>query len=174
MGWPALPEVIQLGFTSVSEEAGMAVVAVLGIDLGKNSCSVAGLDDVGRVVVRRRVVRDGLADFLDKPAALRRGDGGVLRSAPRRAVGGGDWSPGNAADDAVCRSRRRYSLMSRHCTAPVNLWLPKEQNLSTIYVPCCSSAASSCRNVAMRWRTGSMNLLPTETKAHSAHACGCW
>ncbi len=44
----------------------MAVVAVLGIDLGKNSCSVAGLDDVGRVVVRRRVARDGLADLLDK------------------------------------------------------------------------------------------------------------
>ena len=44
----------------------MALVAVLGIDLGKNSRSVAGLDDAGRVVVRRRVARDGLAGLLDK------------------------------------------------------------------------------------------------------------
>ena len=29
-------------------------VAVLGIDLGKNSCSVVGLDRSGRVVLRRR------------------------------------------------------------------------------------------------------------------------
>src|ERR1700710_2031240 len=48
------------------EEGGMTVVAVLGIDLGKNSCSVAGLDDAGRIVMRRRVSRDGLAALLDK------------------------------------------------------------------------------------------------------------
>ncbi len=35
-------------------------IAVLGIDLGKNSCSVVGLDDRGRVVLRRRVHRDSL------------------------------------------------------------------------------------------------------------------
>jgi transposase len=29
-------------------------VAVLGIDLGKNSCSVVGLDGSGKVVLRRR------------------------------------------------------------------------------------------------------------------------
>jgi len=44
----------------------MTVVAVLGIDLGKNSCSVAGLDDAGRIVMRRRVSRDSLADLFDK------------------------------------------------------------------------------------------------------------
>jgi len=30
-------------------------IAVLGIDLGKNSCSVVGLDDVGAVIKRRRM-----------------------------------------------------------------------------------------------------------------------
>ena len=35
-------------------------IAVLGIDLGKNSCSVVGLDATGRVVLRRRVSRDGV------------------------------------------------------------------------------------------------------------------
>jgi len=34
-------------------------IAVLGIDLGKNSCSVVGLDTSGRVVLRRRLQRDG-------------------------------------------------------------------------------------------------------------------
>jgi transposase len=35
-------------------------IAVLGIDLGKNSCSVVGLDAAGRVVLRRRLSRDGV------------------------------------------------------------------------------------------------------------------
>ena len=30
-------------------------VSVLGIDLGKNSCSLVGLDGIGQVVVRRRM-----------------------------------------------------------------------------------------------------------------------
>jgi transposase len=44
----------------------MAALSVLGIDLGKNSCSVVGLDNAGNVVVRRRVARDGLAALLAK------------------------------------------------------------------------------------------------------------
>jgi transposase len=35
-------------------------IAVLGIDLGKNSCSVAGLDEAGGVVLRRRLTREGV------------------------------------------------------------------------------------------------------------------
>lgn len=38
----------------------MKDVAVLGIDLGKNSCSVTGLDETGRVTLCRRVSRDRL------------------------------------------------------------------------------------------------------------------
>jgi transposase len=36
-------------------------IAVLGIDLGKSSCSVVGLDRSGRVVLRRRMHRDSVA-----------------------------------------------------------------------------------------------------------------
>ena len=50
----------------MNEEGGVTVITVLGIDLGKNSCSVAGLDEAGRVVLLRRVPRDGLAALLDK------------------------------------------------------------------------------------------------------------
>ncbi|WP_312012863.1 IS110 family transposase [Bradyrhizobium sp. SBR1B] len=35
-------------------------IAVLGIDLGKNSCSLVGLDAAGRVVLKRRLRRDGV------------------------------------------------------------------------------------------------------------------
>ena len=35
-------------------------IAVLGMDLGKNSCSIVGLDDGGAVVVRRRMRREGV------------------------------------------------------------------------------------------------------------------
>jgi transposase len=35
-------------------------IAVLGIDLGKNSCRVVGLDASGRVVLRRRLLRESI------------------------------------------------------------------------------------------------------------------
>ena len=38
-------------------------IAVLGIDLGKNSCSLVGLDAAGRVVLRRRLSREGVVKF---------------------------------------------------------------------------------------------------------------
>ena len=38
-------------------------IAVLGIDLGKNSCSVVGLDDAGKAVVRRRMQRETVIAF---------------------------------------------------------------------------------------------------------------
>jgi len=46
-------------------------IAVLGIDLGKNSCSVAGLDSSGAVVLRRRMTRETLVAFAGKlPACI--------------------------------------------------------------------------------------------------------
>ena len=44
---------------------GKTPIAVLGIDLGKNSCSIAGLDAAGAVVLRRRMTREGLVMASD-------------------------------------------------------------------------------------------------------------
>lgn len=44
----------------------MVEVAVLGIDLGKTSCSVAGMSADGEVVLRRRVARDGIPTLLGR------------------------------------------------------------------------------------------------------------
>ena len=41
-------------------------IAVLGIDLGKNSCGVVGLDAAGGVVLRRRLHRDGVIKLAAK------------------------------------------------------------------------------------------------------------
>lgn len=38
-------------------------IAVLGIDLGKNSCSLAGLDEAGAVIKRRRVRPENIPAF---------------------------------------------------------------------------------------------------------------
>ena len=38
-------------------------IAVLGIDLGKNSCSLAGMDATGAVVMRRRTTREAIVTF---------------------------------------------------------------------------------------------------------------
>jgi transposase len=46
-------------------------VAVLGIDRGKNSCSIVGLDPAGRVILRRRLHRDGVVKLAaGLPACL--------------------------------------------------------------------------------------------------------
>ena len=46
-------------------------VTVIGIDLGKNSCSLVGLDASGKVVVRRRMRRETVIVFCGKlPACI--------------------------------------------------------------------------------------------------------
>lgn len=46
-------------------------IAVLGINLGKNSCSLVGLDQSGRVVVRRRMRRETVIAFASRlPACI--------------------------------------------------------------------------------------------------------
>ena len=42
------------------------LIFVLGIDLGKNVCSLVGLDRTGAVVLRRRLRRDDVVDFVGK------------------------------------------------------------------------------------------------------------
>jgi transposase len=39
-------------------------IVIIGIDLGKNSCSLAGMDASGRVVLRRRMRRSSLGSFV--------------------------------------------------------------------------------------------------------------
>lgn len=43
-------------------------IMMLGIDLGKNSCSVAGLDTTGKVVLRRRMQPKTIVSFASKLA----------------------------------------------------------------------------------------------------------
>ena len=38
-------------------------IVIIEIDLGKNSCSLAGMDALGRVVLRRRMRRSSLERF---------------------------------------------------------------------------------------------------------------
>jgi transposase len=46
-------------------------ITVLGVDLGKNVCSIAGLDEAGAVVLRRRARRDTLISFVSNlPACI--------------------------------------------------------------------------------------------------------
>ena len=41
-------------------------IAILGIDIGKNSCSAVGVDDRGAVVLRRTMRRATLIEFVSK------------------------------------------------------------------------------------------------------------
>ena len=46
-------------------------IVILGVDLGKNACSVVGVDAVGAVVVRRSMRRQSLIDYVAKlPACV--------------------------------------------------------------------------------------------------------
>ena len=76
-------------------------IAVLGIDLGKNSCSVVGLDSSGAVIKRRRMRPESIAAFTEN-AGLHRGDGGVLWRAPSWARDGRPGPPGTSDVAGVC------------------------------------------------------------------------
>ncbi|MGB6665642.1 MAG: IS110 family transposase, partial [Methylocella sp.] len=39
-------------------------IFIIGIDLGKNSCGLAGLDASGRIVLKRRMRRSSLESFV--------------------------------------------------------------------------------------------------------------
>src|SRR3954464_10854044 len=52
-----------LGCPGIERKERTMQIAVLGIDLGKNSCSLAGLDNAGRVVMRRRMRRESVIKF---------------------------------------------------------------------------------------------------------------
>src|SRR6202030_4209836 len=70
MEWPA-PLSGDVGSPAVQTEERIMKIAVLGVDLGKNVCSLVGLDHVGVVIVRRRARRDTLIDFVGKlPACI--------------------------------------------------------------------------------------------------------
>src|ERR1700720_2551592 len=66
MEWPAPPS----GVVGSPEFSGggsaMEKISVLGIDLGKNVCSVVGLDASGAVVMRRRMRRETLVGLAEK------------------------------------------------------------------------------------------------------------
>ena len=129
----------------------MTVVTVLGIDLGKNSCSVAGLDEAGRVVLRRRVPRDGLAALLNKlPGCVvameaccgahfvgrsAQAHGHQVRLMPPeyvrpyvKAQKNDDRDAEAIAEAATrptmgsCPSRRRLSLTCKRCTGHASGW----------------------------------------------------
>src|SRR5262249_7306970 len=64
-GWPAPPAELRGGDSVTGRDSSMAV-AVLGIDLGKNSCSMAGLDGSGKVILRRRMQRKTIVTLAAK------------------------------------------------------------------------------------------------------------
>ncbi len=46
-------------------------IAILGVDLGKTSCSMVGVDERGKVVMRRSLRRQTLIDYVAKlPACV--------------------------------------------------------------------------------------------------------
>ena len=61
---------------------------ILGVDLGKNSCSVVGLDGAGRIVLRRRMRRESIIALAAKLPGCVVAMGSVLRGAPPRPAAG--------------------------------------------------------------------------------------
>src|SRR4029077_5141040 len=65
MEWPAPPSGT-VGSLEIEEEECAMKISVLGVDLGKNVCSVVGLDALGAVVLRRRAKRETLIALAAK------------------------------------------------------------------------------------------------------------
>jgi hypothetical protein len=84
-------------------------IAVLGIDLGKNSCSIVELDDGGAVVLRRRMRREGVIKLAVNAAASCRTCSFVRLAAPL-----GRPAPGRFPPCPFIVLSRRDRPMHRH------------------------------------------------------------
>ncbi len=93
-------------------------VTALGIELGKNNGSLAGLEAGGAVVMRPGMT-DGAKRVRLQAAGLRGGNGGLLRGAlPRADVAGA--RPRSAADRAgVCSAVREGAEDRRTAAAAI-------------------------------------------------------
>src|SRR3984893_2752485 len=63
MGWPAPHATIVGIVVGLRERSGSMDIVIIEIDLDENSCSLAGMDALGRVVLRRRMRRSSLESF---------------------------------------------------------------------------------------------------------------
>src|SRR6266851_7647522 len=63
MARPSRSDLDKIGDLCERERSGPMDIAVLGIDLSKNVCSLVGLDGEGRVVLRRRMTRETVGGF---------------------------------------------------------------------------------------------------------------
>src|SRR5271168_152129 len=63
MARPSLSDLAKIAGLYNRTRSGAMDIVVLGIDLGKNVCSLAGLDGQGQVVLRRRMKREMVAGF---------------------------------------------------------------------------------------------------------------
>ena len=104
MGWPAPPSGAVR--SPVVQEEGMDIT-VLGVDLGKNVCSVVGLDASGAVVVRREGKTGDVDCAGGEASSMRCRDGGLLwRPSSRLRVRGS--RPRRLADVAgICPALRQ-------------------------------------------------------------------
>lgn len=88
-------------------------IVTLGIDLGKNVCSLAGLDAEGRVVMLKRLKRDGVVPLVASltPCLVMMEAGFGVHYLGRRLVELG-WLRGSA-DLATIRAALRQFIEER-------------------------------------------------------------
>jgi len=88
-------------------------ISILGIDIGENSCSVAGVDDSGAVTIRRTTRRQTLIGFVSKSPTCwrRRAAPGLAPLVPRaRRFRLMSWS---MSDHEVRRTQKRSATGSQ-------------------------------------------------------------
>ena len=69
----------------MSGTAAQNAIAVVGVDIGKNSFHVVGLDDRGAIVLRQKWSRSQVEARFAKYAAVPDRDGGLRRSASSKS-----------------------------------------------------------------------------------------
>jgi transposase len=71
MEWPTVSPSIEYNADVQSERNEPMSITILGVDLGKNSCSIVGVNGAGAVTVRRTMRRQSLVDYVTKlPACV--------------------------------------------------------------------------------------------------------
>src|SRR5271157_4973123 len=115
-------------------------IAILGIDLGKNSCSLAGSDLAGKVSVRRRMQRETVIAFCAKRWALT-AELSIIMSA-----GGGRSPDLTRAAKIICHSPRLLQRLYRSKKVGLRPALVRKRPLPAVLAQAIDDAAETRRS----------------------------
>jgi hypothetical protein len=109
----------------------LETISTIGIDVGKNTFHLVGLDKRGAIVLQQKVTRRQLRHRLSKYSALPHRNGSLFWHPLHRATAYGSWSRCAFDPSAPSRSRIAYAPGANHNGSRLRVDFPPRTKYTT-------------------------------------------